>query len=70
MEVELGRSAVPQYLVYSELRNLHPMNSDYKFTKDLDNYAAAKFVTRVREIVKNEIDPLQILEMSQCGSRS
>ena len=42
--MEFGRSAFPQYLVYS----------DCSLLKTLNNYSAAKFVIRVREIVKNE----------------
>ena len=53
--------AFPQYLVYSELRKIHPNFALWLVTTHLlntvNNYAAAKFATRVREIVKNENEP-------------
>ena len=62
MKVEFGRSAFPQYLVYFELRNIHTPNYALwivttHLLKILNNYAAAKFATRVREIVKSENEP-------------
>ena len=53
--------AFPQYLVYSELRKIHPNFALWLVTTHLlntvNNYAAAKFATRVRAIVKIENEP-------------
>ena len=35
------------------------MNSDYPLVKSLNYFAALKFVTQVREIVKNENEPCE-----------
>ena len=60
-EVEfVGKSAFPQYLVYSELKNFYPHYALWIVTthlyERLNTYAAAKYATRVREIVKSEDD--------------
>ena len=59
--MEFGKSTFPQYLVYSDLRNIHLNFALWLVTTHLlntvSNYAAAKFATRVREIVKNENEP-------------
>ena len=59
--MEFGKSTFPQYLVYSDLRNIHLNFALWLVTTHLlntvSNYAAAKIATRVREIVKNENEP-------------
>ena len=59
--VEFGRSAFPQYISCIRVEKYTPqlrfMNSDCPFIKDFNNYNAAKFVTRVCEIVEIENEP-------------
>ena len=65
VKVGVGRSAFPQYLVYSQLRNICPNYALWMVTTHLNNYAAAKFVKikMSHKKIRNEPVWLKILRL-------